>query len=95
MNWTDFRLITAVIIGLAISVLLSTAKTIKARLTSVVSGIFFALFFTEPLIQWAGLEFTTWQYAVAGLLAMSGDRLARRIFTWVDTAKTPWEGDVK
>lgn len=95
MNWTDIRFIMATAIGVAISVLLSTANTIKARLICVASGVFFALFLTEPLIQWAGLEFTTWQYAVAGLLAMSGDRLARRLFSLVDTAKAPWEGGSK
>lgn len=91
MNGTDFKFIAAVVFGIVISVLLSTAQTIKARLTCVAAGIFFALFLTEPLIKWAGLEFTTWQYAVAGLLAMSGDRLARRLFTLVDNSKTPWE----
>lgn len=95
MNWTDIKLISAVAVGLVISVLLSTAKTIKARLTCVASGIFFAIFLTEPLIQWAGLEFSTWQYAVAGLLAMSGDRLARRIFTWIDGMNAPWERRTK
>lgn len=92
VNWTDFRFIAAVVGGVAVSVLLSTANTLKARLTCVASGIFFALFLTEPLIQWAGLEFTTWQYAVAGLLAMTGDRLARRLFALVDTMRVPWEG---
>nr|DAH84853.1 MAG TPA: hypothetical protein [Caudoviricetes sp.] len=95
MDWTDFKLIGAITVGLIVSVLLSTANTLKARLISVSAGIFFALFLTEPLIQWAGLELSMWQYAVAGLLAMSGDRLARRIVSLVDTAKTPWEGGLK
>lgn len=95
MNWTDLKFVVAVAVGLLVSVLLSTANTIKARLASVASGLFFALFMTEPLIQWAGLEISTWQYAVAGLLAMSGDRLARRLFSLVDTVKTPWEGGTK
>ncbi len=95
MNWTDFKLIAAVGIGLFVSILLSTAKTIKARITCVACGIFFAVFLTEPLIQWSGLEFSVWQYAVAGLLSMSGDRIARRFFAVIETSKTPWEGGVK
>lgn len=90
MNWTDFRLIAAVAGGLIVAFLLSTANTIKARVTSVFSGIFFAAFFTEPLIHWASLEFTMWQYAIAGLLAMTGDRLARRLMTTVDETNVPW-----
>ncbi|WP_041544628.1 MULTISPECIES: hypothetical protein [Chelativorans] len=87
MNWTDVKLIAAIAGGLLIAFLLSTANTVKARLTSVATGLFFAVFLTEPLISWAGLEFSVWQYAVAGLLAMSGDRLARRIMQIIDTSK--------
>ncbi|WEX10263.1 hypothetical protein [Chelativorans sp. AA-79] len=87
MNWTDVKLIAAIAGGLLIAFLLSTANTVKARVASVASGLFFAIFLTEPLINWAGLEFSVWQYAVAGLLAMSGDRLARRIMQLIDTSK--------
>lgn len=92
MNWTDVKLLGAVAGGLVIAYLLSTAETVKARLTSVGCGLFAAIFFTEPLIAWAGLEFSTWQYAVAGLLAMSGDRLARRIMQLIDTGRLPFNG---
>lgn len=95
MNWTDFKLIAAITVGLIVSVLLSTANTWRARFLCVMAGVFFAVFLSEPLVQWAGLELSMWQYAVAGLLAMSGDRLARRIVSLVDTAKTPWEGGFK
>lgn len=93
MDWTDLKLIGATAFGLLIAFLLSTANTMKARMASVAAGLFFAVFFTEPLIAWAKLEFSVWQYAVAGLLAMSGDRLARRIMTLVDTAKPPIGGE--
>ncbi|WEX07358.1 hypothetical protein [Chelativorans sp. AA-79] len=92
MNWTDVKLIAAIAGGLLIAFLLSTANTVKARVASVASGLFFAIFLTEPLINWAGLEFSVWQYAVAGLLAMSGDRLARRIMQVVDTGRLPVSG---
>lgn len=95
MNWTDIKFIAAVAFGIVISVLLSTANTLKARLTCVAAGIFFAVFLTQPLIAWAGLEMSVWQYAVAGLLAMTGDRLARRIFSLVDTAAVPWQRGAK
>lgn len=93
MDWTDLKLIASILGGLAVAFLLSTANTVKARLASVVAGLFFAVFLTEPLIRWAGLEFSVWQYAVAGLLAMTGDRLARRMFMIADTARLPWGGE--
>lgn len=93
MDWTDYKLLLATGGGLLIAFLLSTANTVKARLASVAAGLFFAVFFTEPLIAWARLEFSVWQYAVAGLLAMSGDRLARRIMMLVDTARPPIGGN--
>jgi len=92
MDWTDLRLLASVAAGLLIALLLSTANTIKARLASVAAGLFFAVFLTQPIIGWAGLEFSDWQYAVAGLLAMTGDRMARRIMTLVDTARPPFGG---
>lgn len=90
MDWTDIKLIGSIVTGLVIAFLLSTANTVRARLACVAAGLFFAVFLTEPLIQWAGLEFSIWKYAVAGLLAMTGDRLARRAFLFVDTARLPW-----
>lgn len=92
MHWTDLKLIGAILAGLVVALLLSTAQSLKARLAGVAAGIFFAVLFTQPLIAWAHLQFTTWQYAVAGLLAMSGDRLARRIMSLIDTASVPWGG---
>lgn len=89
MNFWDFKLVGAVFGGLVVAWMLSTATTIKERLTSIVSGVFAALFFTEPVIGWAELEFSGVQYAVAGLLAMSGDRLARRIVGLIDTVQLP------
>lgn len=93
MDWHDFKLIASIAAGLVIAFLLSTATTVKAKIASVTAGLFFSVFLTEPLIQWAGLEFSTWKYAVAGLLAMSGDRLARRLLFAADKAPFPWGGD--
>lgn len=95
MHWDDFKLWSAIGIGLLMAFLLSAASTIKARLTSVVGGLFFAIFFTGPLISWAGLEFSVWQYAIAGLLAMTGDRIARRVLNVVDTGSIPNIGGKK
>lgn len=44
MDWTDLRLIAATAGGLLIALLLSTAKTVKARFASVSAGLFFAVF---------------------------------------------------
>lgn len=90
MNWHDWKLLGAVAGGLVVAVLLSTADTWRARAASVVSGVVFAVYGTQPVIGLLDLAFSDWQYAVAGLLAMSGDRLARRFMRLIDTAQLPW-----
>lgn len=89
MNLFDLKFVGAVIGGLLVTFLLSTATTLKERATSIVSGIIAALFFTEPLVGWADLDLPGIHYAAAAVLAMSGDRLARRVLGLVDTAQLP------
>jgi hypothetical protein len=93
VDWHDIKLLASIAAGLMLAFLLSTADTIKAKIASVLAGLFFAVFFTEPLIDWAGLDVAVWKYAVSGLLAMTGDRLARRMFMIADTTRLPWGGD--
>jgi hypothetical protein len=93
MDWTDVKLVATIIAGVIVSTLLSTAATWRVRLSSIIAGAFIAVIFTGPLIKWLELEFSTYQYAVAGFLAMSGDRLARRAFDIIDKAPLPpWGG---
>jgi hypothetical protein len=92
MDWTDIRLLLSIGGALVIAFILSTAETIWGRFFSVACGLFFAVFFTEPIIDWAGVTFEVWQYATAGLLAMTGDRIARRLMGLVDQGRLPWNG---
>lgn len=86
----DTKLILAVVGGLVLAFLLSPGATRRERAASFVAGVFCAMLLTEPLIHLANVDFTTWQYAIAGILALSGDRLARRLLTLIDTAQIPW-----
>lgn len=92
MDWTDIKLITAVVGGLLLSFLLSTAATFKSRLVAVLTGLFCAYFGTEPIIAWAGATYSGagWPYLIAGCLALSGDRLVRRGIQLIDTLHIPW-----
>jgi hypothetical protein len=92
MDWSDVKLLASIGGALIIAFFLSTAETVWGRIFSVGVGLFFAVFFTEPLIDWAGLQFDVWQYATAGLLAMTGDRIARRVMGLVDKGQLPWSG---
>lgn len=89
IDWHDFKLVAAIGMGLLMAMLLSTAHSWKARLTAVAAGIFFATLFTEPVIHWLGWEAGVWKYAIAGLLAMTGDRIARRAFIVIETLNLP------
>jgi hypothetical protein len=91
MDWTDFKALAAVASGIALSMLLSTATTWRARLTCVAAGTVCAWFGTEPVIHLAGQSYgaSGWPYVIAGLLAMTGDRLVRRVLFIVDTIQIP------
>lgn len=91
MNWSDLKLLLAVGFGLLLSLLLSRADTWRARAICVVAGSVSAYFGTEPLVNWAGPTFETsgWPYVIAGALAMSGDRLVRRILQIVEFGELP------
>lgn len=95
LDWTDIRLLLAMAGGLVLSLLLSTTATWKGRLVCVSSGLFFAFFGTEPLIHWAGAAYADggFPYLIAGVLAMSGDRIARRVMQFADgfSIPLPWK----
>jgi len=89
MNWDDWKLFMVIGAASLLAAALSTARTWTARLVAVGSGAFSAVVFTEPLIHWLGLEYSVYQYAVVGLLAMSGDRIARRFFRVIEETDLP------
>lgn len=91
LDWTDLKLLTAVVFGVVMSMLLSTVRSWKAAAVCVLAGAGFAYFGTEPVIRRLGEVYALdgWPYVLAGLLAMTGDRLARRIMSLVDSLQVP------
>lgn len=97
MNWTDIKLLAAVGSGLVLAFAFSTATSVKARISSILAGSICAFFGTEPLIALAGASYSDagWPYVVAGALAMTGDRVVRRLMDTVDNTRIPWFGSDK
>lgn len=90
MDWHDFKLWAAIAGGVGVAASLSTAKTWAARLGAIGSGVFFAIVFTEPILHWLELDVEVYEFAVAALLALTGDRIARRVSDFVDNGSLPW-----
>lgn len=93
MDNVDYKLMLSIVLGLVTAFLLSSATTIQARLASITAGLFCAIFLTSHVVEWAGIDGSVYTYAVSGLLAMSGDRLVRRLFQVIDIINVPlpWE----
>lgn len=94
MDWSDAKLLVSTSVGVVLALLLSSEHSLRERLFIVVSGVFAAFFFTEPLMNWAGEPFhlSGWPHAIAGVLALSGSRLARRLWRLIDELRIPWPG---
>lgn len=90
MDWHDLKIAGTILGAVLLSAALSTAKTWTARLTAVGLGVFFAVVFTDPVMHWLALDADVYEQAVTGLLALSGDRIARRLFDLVENGQLPW-----
>ena len=90
MDWQDLKLIAAIAGGVLVAAALSKAKSWAERLGAIGSGVFFAIVFTDPVLHWLALDAEVYKFAVAGLLALTGDRIARRVSDFVDNGSLPW-----
>lgn len=92
IDWTDLRQLLALAGGTVLALLVSTAETWRARLFCVGAGLSVGFFGTEPIIHWIGASFAGngFPYLICAALAMTGDRIARRLMSLVDTVKLPW-----
>ncbi len=73
-----------------VAMLLSKAPTWKERIAAVATGVFLAVVFTGPVMHWLALDAEVYEQAVAALLAISGDRIVRRLFDLIERGELPW-----
>lgn len=90
MDWHDLKIALTIFGAVLLSAALSKAKTWTAKLTAIGLGVFFAVVFSNPVMHWLSLDVQTYEQAVTGLLALSGDRIARRLFDLVENGQVPW-----
>lgn len=91
MDWHDLKIIASIAGGSLIAAWLSTVKTWQGKAFSIACGVFFAVVFTGPVLHWAGFSADEYEFAICGLLAMTGDRLARRIVGLAENGELPWQ----
>lgn len=77
----NFMFVAAIFGGTIISVITSEKHSLLISLTRVLSGVFCALFFTEPLVDLLSLNPDKYSNATAGLLSMSGYSLTQIVVT--------------
>lgn len=74
-----------VAIALTLKLLLSESFSKRKALYMVVSGVFCAAVLTGPLIDFMKLDSDRYKYAIAGLLALVGEHLVRRVVKFSET----------
>lgn len=87
MKWfegIDVWLWGTIILAITTKILLSPVRSIIRILTTITVGVFCAIVFTSPLLLWFELPKETYGYAVAGLLAVTGEELVRRVISVVN-----------
>lgn len=91
MKWLDgldLWFWATIVSAIFIKILLSPVRSILRILTTIAVGIFAAVVFTGPILMWFELPKETFGYAVAGLLAVTGEELVRRV---ISIANNPME----
>lgn len=65
------------LVGVMITILTSEKHSFLSALTRVASGLFCAMFLTEPILTWMEWDAQTYQSAVSGLLAINGFQIVK------------------
>lgn len=65
------------IVGVAITLLTSEKHSFVSSVARVASGLFCAIYLTDPILEWMGWNAETYRSAVAGLLAINGFQLVK------------------
>lgn len=76
--------VASILAGIIVSVVTADQQTPAMALVRMVAGLFCALIFTYPIVDWLGREPDIYRNATAALLAVSGYAVARLInnFRW-------------
>lgn len=86
MKWLDGIDIwfwVTIALAIFIKILLSPVRSILRILITISVGVFAAAVFTGPVLLWFELP-KDYGYAIAGLLAVTGEEFVRRIITFVN-----------
>lgn len=90
MDWYDPKFWIPVGAASLFAALLSKAPTWWERLLAVGVGILCAVVLTGPVVHWMALDAEVYEQAVAAVLAISGDRIVRRLFDLIERGELPW-----
>lgn len=71
--------VASMLAGILISVVTADQQTPAMAFVRLVTGLFCALLFTDPILDWLGREPDIYRNATAALLAVSGYAVARLI----------------
>ena len=77
----NFWLLFAIAGGIAVSMVTSEEHSARSSIGRVLSGLFFAVVFPDPLLNFLGRDPEIYGNATAGLLAMTGYAIAKAIVT--------------
>ncbi len=69
--------ILAIIGGVIVSVISDTKHSLKAGIIRTFTGIFFAVFFCDPILHYLSFDVEVYRNATAGLLAITGYTLGK------------------
>lgn len=72
-------------IAMALAVVLklraSPTITVFGAITTTIAAVSSALIFTDPVLEWLNADRETYTYAVAALVALTGEHLMRQLLT--------------
>ncbi|ETX26418.1 hypothetical protein RISW2_04980 [Roseivivax isoporae LMG 25204] len=74
-------MVVAVVGGIVVSMVTSEEHDLKSSAGRICSGLFFAIVFPDPILNFLERDPETYGNALAGLLAMTGYAIAKAIVT--------------
>lgn len=77
----------AIFCGIALKIVLSDKITKRSLGLSIVAGVFCAVFFTEPVLEFLLLEGGFYERGLAAIFALTGENIVRRILAFSKSGK--------
>lgn len=78
----DWRYWTAIVGAAVMKVMLSQTLSFKQACVTFILGIGAAWLFTDPLLDWSGLNPDVYKTPTAAILALTGEQIVRRIIRY-------------